>query len=87
MKALRQIIRGCTTLPHVGEHPGTGIVLMLILSGGAAGWRNGLPGVLVGAGIMAAGMIPIYLCGAHSRAELSDRIARARAALGEGGGR
>lgn len=77
-RVLRQVWRGCGTLPHVGEHPGTGFLLLLILTGGAACWRGGLVGVLIGAGLMAAVMGPIYLCGAYSRAQLSDRLSRQR---------
>jgi len=75
--ALSCVVRGCGTMPHVGVHPGTGLVVMLILTGAAAGWKGGLVGCLIGAGIMAAGMVPIYLVGAYSRARLSDRLANA----------
>lgn len=27
---IRQIIRGCGTLPHVGDHPGTMLVILLV---------------------------------------------------------
>lgn len=63
----RQVIRGCGTLPYVGEHPGTPFVAMFIILGAVAGgW--------IGMGMMAAVFLPIHLLGAYDRAEYSDRI-------------
>lgn len=76
MRIARQIVRGCGALPHVGSHPGTGYVLALIGAGAVAGREGGWAGALVGAGIVAAFMVPMYLYGAFARAELSDRIGR-----------
>ena len=76
----RAIIAGCGTLPHVGEHPGTGFVAMLILTGGAAGVRNGWPGVIGGASLMAIVFVPMYLWGAYDRARISERTTRATGA-------
>lgn len=75
MNWLRQVIRGCGTLPHVGEHPGTGMLLIFILMGAAAGANGGLRGCIGGAAFMALFMVPIYLWGAFERAQDSDAIA------------
>ena len=70
-----QIARGCTTLPHVGAHPGTLIFVMFILLAGLAGVKNGgVIGFLGGAFIMVLGMGPFYLYGAYSGAQLSDQL-------------
>lgn len=74
MKAFRQMARGCTDLPHVGEHPGTMMLLCFVVLGALAGRDGGLPGVLGGAAIMAIGIGPFYLWGAYDRANLSDRL-------------
>lgn len=74
MKFLRQIARGCTNLPHVGEHPGTAFMLIFIAAGAVAGEKGGLQGMAAGALVMACCIGPIYLCGAYSRAQMSDAI-------------
>lgn len=72
---IRQIIRGCGNLPHVGEHPGTWFVLLFAILGSAAGFGDGSwRGALGGAAIMTAFVLPFYLIGAWSRAEESDRL-------------
>ena len=37
MGAAKQIVRGMGTLPHVGEHPGTRLLLYWIAAGALAG--------------------------------------------------
>lgn len=70
-----QTARGCMTLPHVGEHPGSLLMVMFLLMAGLAGVKNGgTVGFIGGACIMALGMGPFYLYGAYSRAELSDQL-------------
>jgi hypothetical protein len=69
MHILRQTIRGCGALPHLGDHPGTFVLLMLCILGAlAGGW--------IGAGIMALVFGSMYLLGAYDRAEHSDQIER-----------
>lgn len=71
---IRNIIRGCGTLPHVGDHPGTGTYIVLIGMGMAAG-INGGPVAVIGGGVfMAVGMGLVYFWGAYDRAITSDRI-------------
>lgn len=72
----RQIVRGCGSLPHVGPHPGTQIIALLILVSGLAGAsRGGLAGFIL-AGLASCAICgPIYLYGAWGRAQASDRIA------------
>jgi hypothetical protein len=76
MKILRQIYRGCGTLPHVGEHPGTVFLTMLILMGGLAGAKNGFYGAIGGAVIMGIFNVPVYLYGAYGRAQYSDHLCK-----------
>jgi len=76
MKLLRQTLRGCTSLPHVGEHPGTLIMFIFILMGGFAGAKGGFWGFLGGASFMALFIVPCYLVGAYSRAQYSDQLER-----------
>lgn len=73
-KVIRQCVRGCTDLPHVGPHPGAAVLVVVILLGGIAGLKGRL-GFLAGAAIMSAVYVPIYLYGAYRRAQLSDRLA------------
>ena len=74
MRVLCQIFRGCTDLPHVGSHPGTGMLFVFILMGAAAGSKGGLWGCAGGALLMAVCVVPLYLWGAYSRAQDSDRF-------------
>jgi hypothetical protein len=69
LHVLRQTVRGCGTLPHLGDHPRT-LVLVVICSLGA------VAGGLVGAAILAVGFGIPYLLGAYDRAEYSDQIER-----------
>jgi len=68
-----QCVRGCCELPHVGGHPGTAWVLFMILACGIAGVeRGGVNGFIGGALVGAAFLLPFYLAGSYSRANLSD---------------
>lgn len=78
MKFLNQVVRGCRALPHVGGHPGTGVVVAFVAMGFVAGVRAGIAKGLIGALIMLAIFGPMYLWGAYDRAQLSDREARRR---------
>jgi hypothetical protein len=71
-KIFTQIIRGCGDLPYVGEHPGTPVMILMMLAGGGAGIKGGMSGFLAGICFMAVFILPIYLYGAWDRAELSD---------------
>ena len=73
MSAIRQIIRGCRSLPHVGKHPGTNFLVLLIMMGAAAGRDGGWRGCIGGALIMATVFVPAYLYGAYSRSNSSDQ--------------
>lgn len=76
---IRSIIRGCGTLPHVGEHPGTAWLIVFILMGALAGaGRGSWRGAVGGAIIMAIFLLPVYFYGAYERARLSDEISRHR---------
>lgn len=76
MSALRQMIRGCGTLPHVGEHPGTTPLFGFVALGAIAGAGKGLWAAVGGAVLMAVFIGPIYLYGAYDRANLSDQLER-----------
>lgn len=75
MRVLTQIWRGCGSLPHVGNHPGTAICVGLTLITGLAGAQSGgLPGFCFGAALGCLVYGPMYLYGAYSRAELRDNL-------------
>lgn len=75
MKIIRQTIRGCTDLPYVGEHPGVFTLVMFILAGAFAGSKGGtVLSVISGAALMATFMLPIFLYGAYTGANLSDEL-------------
>jgi hypothetical protein len=57
---VHHIIRGCGELPTFGDHPGTGIVVILIAAMTAAG---GWCGLLVSS----LCYLPVYFWGAYSR--------------------
>lgn len=78
---LRQMARGCTTLPHVGSHPGVPIAFLMVFMGAANGLAyRGIPGaIFFGLGTCAF-IFPILLLGAHGRARLSDDKVRRQAA-------
>lgn len=78
MKVIHQTIRGCGNLPYVGKHPGTGILFIFLVMGAIAGERGGFLGTIVGAAFMGIFIVPMYLCAAYSRANLSDKIVRSK---------
>jgi hypothetical protein len=73
MHIIKQTIRGCGTLPHVGDHPGTIFLWMFLVLGAIAGLDKGLVGGLMGMVIMGSFAVPLYLIGAYDRAQYSDR--------------
>lgn len=76
-RLIKQIIRGCGDLPHVGTHPGTGICIMLtIVTGIAASHGESLIGLMAGCVLGAAVYGPMYLYGAYDRANISDSLSR-----------
>ena len=73
----KQIWRGCGWMPHVGEHPGTGMCVGLTITTGLAGaQKGGFIGFAVAATAGTLIYVPFYLYGAYSRAELSDGLER-----------
>ncbi len=72
MRVLRQAIRGCFTLPHVGAHPGNFWLWSFVAMGALSGTKGGIWGALVGAAAMLVGVGLPYLVGAYKRAEESD---------------
>jgi hypothetical protein len=65
---IRRIRLGLTDLPGYGPHPGTDLLVCMLLMGAFAGAGNGgWWGGLGGAGFMALFMVPLYLIGAHDR--------------------
>ncbi len=83
MRMLRQTIRGCFTLPHVGAHPGNFWLWAFVAMGALAGAKGGFPGVLFGALVMLIGMGIPYLFGAYGRAQESDSSISAQQHKGE----
>lgn len=82
MKALRHILRGCKSLPHVGSHPGTPVMLALVFGSFFAGLSKSLALGIIAPCVMAVVMGPIYLVGSYERSKLSDHLERE--AKGEG---
>jgi hypothetical protein len=73
---IRQILRGCGSLPYVGSHPGTFWLGAFTVMGFIAGsWR--------GSGLVLLCLGPLYLYGAYERAIFSDLLS-ARASTQEG---
>ncbi|WP_157146299.1 hypothetical protein [Achromobacter insuavis] len=73
---IKQAVRGCGALPHVGEHPGKFWLAVFVLMGALAGANGGWGGALAGALIMLLGMGVPFFMGAYDRAEASDRAAQ-----------
>lgn len=76
MKTIKHIIRGCGWLEHCGDHPGTAVLFAFILSGALGGSNGGWNGILGGAGIMSAFMMPLYLHGAYERSILDEKLSK-----------
>lgn len=74
MRIIKQAARGCTDLPHVGPHPGTGILLFFITIGCAIGIQRGWIQAAVCGGAMLVLFGSMYLVGAYQRAEHSDQL-------------
>jgi hypothetical protein len=73
----RQIRRGATDLPHVGPHPGTAIVAILIaITALAGGQSGGVQGFAIGAGLGVIVYGTFFACGAIDRARISDAYVR-----------
>ncbi len=62
-------LQGCGYLEGYGHHPGTGFMVILLLSGAAAGSDGGWIGSLIGMAAMACTFGVLYLSGAYSRAK------------------
>ena len=76
-RIMKQCLRGCGWLPQVGDHPGTGMCVGLVLVTGLAGAQGGgLVGFVIAS--LAALLIygSMYFYGAYSRAQLSDALER-----------
>ena len=73
---LKRIIRGCTDLPGVGPHPGTGTLIAFTLMGAAAGAKGGWAGAVGGGLIALVFTAPFYLIGAYDRAKISERFVK-----------
>jgi len=72
---LQHGVRGLGRLPHVGEHPGIPIAIILLGIGAAAGaQRDGIAGALMGFCFAAIWILPLLLIGSVDRSRLSDRI-------------
>jgi len=82
IQAIKQAIRGCGTLPHVGPHPGTFWLVVFVLMGALAGAKGGWGGALTGGLVMLSAYGPIFLLGAYERAKDSDSAAMQRTSGG-----
>lgn len=61
------IRKGCGYLEGYGNHPGTGILLGLIVIGGIIGLQKGFFGSFIGATMMGSVFGTCYLVGAYDR--------------------
>lgn len=78
MRAIRHMVRGCGYLEHCGDHPGTPLVIALIVMGVIAGSDGGWKGSLGGAALMGASIGPLYLWGAYKRSVFNEKLSRPR---------
>ena len=72
---IRQIIRGCRTVPGYGSHPGTpevivifGLAIFIAIMNGRLDW-----GIFVPILVFSVVFLPLYLHGAYTRSCLSDK--------------
>lgn len=73
----KQAYLGTLTMPHVGPHPGIGVVALLILLTGVATINaGGMTGFFFGIGASFFIYVPFLLIGSVSRARISDRLER-----------
>lgn len=70
IKFFKRIWRGSGYLEGYGHHPGTSIVLIMLLASGLAGVeKGGLRGFIGGAIIGAICILPLYIIGCIDRAK------------------
>jgi hypothetical protein len=62
-------LQGCGYLEGYGHHPGSGFMVILLLSGAVAGSDGGWIGSLIGMAAMGCTFGVLYLSGAYSRAK------------------
>lgn len=74
--ALQHAIRGCGHVPGYGDHPGTVVLVLLVLMGFGAGLERGIDRALVGAALMLGVFGPMYLWGAYDRSRSADRSSK-----------
>lgn len=69
MKLIKDIIQGAGYLEGYGEHPGTSMLIVLVLCGGLAGASSGgLAGFFGGSIVMVLCMFPLWVIGCVGRA-------------------
>lgn len=68
-----QALRGMGNLPHVGNHPGTSFMILLLALGATAGFQSGgwKGAAFIGLAVPLS-IFPIYAWGAYDRARISD---------------
>jgi len=74
----KMIWQGCGYLEGYGHHPGTPVLLTIIVIGLLVGLQDGLIRAILGAIIMLVIYTPLYLIGAYGRAKdfYSDKTKR-----------
>lgn len=74
MEILRKIRRGAGYLPGYGEHPGTPLLIMMVLMGILAGaGRGSIRAALGGGAVMLVVFGPLWCMGCVGRANAYDR--------------
>lgn len=70
IKFFKRAWAGAGYLEGYGNHPGTGVVIVMILcTGAAAAQKGGLSGFIAGLAIGAVAFLPFYIMGCVSRAK------------------
>lgn len=72
----RQIPRGFTNLPYVGEFPCKFLIMLLVFIAGSIGSNHGVKGAVIAMIGVVVVYSPLFLWGAYRRAELSDSIVK-----------
>lgn len=70
---VKQCYRGCTDLHYVGKHPGTFWFVWMVIMAAYTLSNRGMFAMVTGGITMFITILPLYLYGAYTRAELNDK--------------
>jgi len=69
MKFIKRLIRGARYSEKYGHHPGTEMLVAILVCGAIAGLRHGIWGALAGFFLAAVFAVPLWLIGCWERGE------------------